>query len=73
MFFSQNSEPVMVQAYLPEVRKGDKRIILVDGHPVGAINRVPQDGEARSNLHVGGTAQTAELTERDSYICARIS
>ena len=72
MFFEQNREPVMVQAYLPDVRKGDKRIILVDGEPVGAINRIPQDGEARSNLHVGGTAHAAELTKRDRYICARI-
>ena len=62
----------MVQAYLPEVRKGDKRIILIDGEPVGAINRIPQEGEARSNLHVGGTAHAVELTERDHYICARI-
>ena len=72
MFFSQSREPVMVQAYLPDVRSGDKRIILVNGEPVGAINRIPQDGEARSNLHVGGTAQSVELTERDYYICTRI-
>ena len=72
MFFSQNREPIMVQAYLPEVRKGDKRIILVDGLPVGAINRIPKDGEARSNLHVGGAAHHVELTERDHYICERI-
>ena len=65
MFFAKNREPVMVQAYLPEIRNGDKRIILVDGEPVGAINRIPQDGEARSNLHVGGTAHAAELTKRD--------
>lgn len=72
MFFSKNREPIMVQAYLSEVRKGDKRIILVDGKPVGAINRIPKDGEARSNLHVGGTAYHVELTERDHYICGRI-
>ena len=72
MFFAQNCEPVMVQAYLPEVRKGDKRIILIDGEPVGAINRIPQKGEARSNLHVGGIAHAVELTKRDHYICARI-
>ena len=47
-------EPFMIQRYLPEVRKGDKRIIIVDGEPVGAINRVPSEGEARSNMHVGG-------------------
>jgi glutathione synthase len=62
----------MVQAYLPAVRLGDKRIILVDGDPVGAVNRVPGAGEARSNLHVGGTAVASELTARDQEICARI-
>tara|TARA_Y100000589_G_scaffold204669_1_gene193128 strand:- start:1525 stop:2514 length:990 start_codon:yes stop_codon:yes gene_type:complete len=72
MFFSQNNEPIMAQAYLPQIRKGDKRIILVNGQPIGAINRIPQDGEARSNLHVGGTAYHSELTERDHYICERI-
>tara|TARA_B100000900_G_C20440163_1_gene658699 strand:- start:223 stop:972 length:750 start_codon:yes stop_codon:yes gene_type:complete len=72
MFFTKNHEPLMIQAYLPEIRKGDKRIILIDGEPVGAINRIPPDGEARSNLHVGGTAHTVKLTERDRYICARI-
>ena len=51
-------EPVMVQRYLPEVRQGDKRIILVEGEPVGAVNRVPPEGEARANLHVGGRAET---------------
>ena len=55
-------EPFMVQRYLPEVRKGDKRIILVDGEPVGAINRVPAEGEARSNMHVGGRAEPTDLT-----------
>ena len=72
MFFGQNREPVMVQSYLPEVRQGDKRIILVDGEAVGAINRVPQAGEARSNLHVGGTAHTSELSARDREICERL-
>ena len=72
MFFAQTPEPVMVQAYLPDVRNGDKRIILIDGEPVGGINRIPQDGEARSNLHVGGTANAVELNERDYYICSRI-
>ena len=72
MFFAGSREPVMVQAYVPAVRLGDKRIILVDGEPVGAVNRVPGAGEARSNLHVGGTAVASELTERDQYICTRI-
>jgi len=72
MFLATSREPVMVQRYLPQVRQGDKRIILVDGEAVGAVNRVPADGEARSNLHVGGTAQASELTPRDLEICAVI-
>jgi glutathione synthase len=67
------SEPFMVQRYLPEVRQGDKRIILVDGEPVGAINRVPAEGEARSNMHVGGRPELSELTHREREICARIA
>jgi len=69
MFEELYPEPFMVQRYLPEVRKGDKRIILVDGKPVGALNRVPKEGEARSNLHVGGAAQKSELTAREREIC----
>lgn len=65
-------EPFMVQAYLPAVRSGDKRIILVDGEVAGAINRVPAEGETRSNLHVGGTAAPTELTGREREICARL-
>ena len=65
-------EPIMVQRYLPEVRKGDKRIILVDGEIAGAINRVPAPDETRSNLHVGGTAEPATLTKRDKEIGARL-
>ncbi len=65
-------EPFIVQRYLPDVRKGDKRVILIDGEPVGAINRVPSETDARSNMHVGGRAEPAELTERDREICARI-
>lgn len=65
-------EPVIVQKYLPEVRAGDKRIILIDGEPAGALNRVPKVGEARSNLHVGGTAERSELTQREKDICAAI-
>ena len=72
MFLERNTEPVIVQAYLPEVRLGDKRIILVDGVPVGAINRIPKDGEARSNMHVGGTAFQSTLTDREKEICATI-
>jgi len=65
-------EPVVVQRYLPAVRQGDKRIILIDGEAAGAVNRVPKQGEARSNLHVGGTAVKSELTARDREICAAI-
>ncbi|MBY0431505.1 MAG: glutathione synthase, partial [Rhodospirillales bacterium] len=69
MFTQLYREPVIVQRYLPEVRQGDKRIILVDGEAVGALNRVPAQGEARSNLHVGGRAEKAVLTSRDREIC----
>ena len=65
-------EPFMVQRYLPEVRAGDKRIILIDGHPAGAVLRVPADGEARANMHVGGRAVKTDLSQRDLEICARI-
>jgi glutathione synthase len=65
-------EPFMVQEYRPEVRAGDKRIILVDGEVAGAINRVPAANETRSNLHVGGTATPTELTPRDREICGRL-
>ncbi|MFV0385925.1 glutathione synthase [Paracoccus sp. (in: a-proteobacteria)] len=71
-FAGINREPMIAQKYLPAVTRGDKRIILVDGAPVGAINRVPQQGEARSNMHVGGRAEKIGLTEREHEICARI-
>jgi glutathione synthase len=73
LFQSVSREPFMVQQYLPDVRGGDKRIILVDGEVAGAINRVPADGETRSNLHAGGTAQPVDLTKRDLHICARLA
>ena len=72
LFFSTNREPLIAQAFLKDVANGDKRILLVDGEPVGAINRVPQAGAVRSNLHVGGRAEAVELTERDKEICAQI-
>jgi glutathione synthase len=62
-------EPLMVQKYLPEIRQGDKRIILVDGKPRGAVNRVPASDETRANLHVGGRAEKAQLTRREHEIC----
>jgi glutathione synthase len=72
MHFARSREPLMVQRYEPAVRQGDKRIILIDGEPAGAINRVPQEGEARSNMHIGGRAEPCTLTARDREICARI-
>src|SRR6185436_9023566 len=72
LFENAFREPFMMQRYLPEVRKGDKRIILVDGKAVGAINRVPSEGEARSNMHVGGRPELSELTPREREICRRI-
>ncbi|MEQ8667242.1 MAG: glutathione synthase [Rhodospirillales bacterium] len=65
-------EPVIVQKYLPEIRQGDKRIILVDGEAKGVINRIPAEGEARSNMHVGGTPLKSELSDRDREICERL-
>lgn len=64
------SELVMVQRYLPEVRRGDKRILLLDGEPLAAILRVPRDDEARSNIHVGGRVVSARLDDDDLRICA---
>ena len=72
MFTQFYREPVMVQRYVPEVRKGDKRIILVDGEFAGAINRVPAEGEARSNMHVGGKPEATTLSHREKAICAAI-
>ncbi|MEC7761896.1 MAG: glutathione synthase [Pseudomonadota bacterium] len=72
LFAGINREPLIAQKFLPAVSKGDKRVILVDGEPVGAINRVPAEGETRSNMHVGGRPEKVELTERDREICAKI-
>jgi glutathione synthase len=69
MFTAFYREPVIVQRYVPEVRQGDKRIILVDGEFAGAINRVPAAGEARSNMHVGGKAEPTTLSAREMEIC----
>ena len=73
MFFCQNKEPLMIQEYLKDVRDGDKRIILLNGEPVGAINRIPKKGESRSNMHVGGKPEKTKLTKRDRFICDEIS
>ena len=72
MFGQMFREPFIAQRYLKDVRAGDKRIILIDGEPVGAINRVPSETDARSNMHVGGRAEKSELTTREREICARI-
>ena len=65
-------EPFMVQPFLPSVAQGDKRIVLVDGEVAGAINRKPGEGEFRSNLAVGGSAEAADLTPREREICAAL-
>jgi len=72
MFLENSREPLMVQQFLPEVVQGDKRVILVDGEAVGAINRIPAKGEIRSNLVAGGTAIQSNLTPREQEICARL-
>ncbi|MDV7271786.1 glutathione synthase [Thioclava sp. A2] len=72
LFTGINREPLIAQKFLPAVSKGDKRIILINGEPVGAINRVPAAGETRSNMHVGGRPEKVGLTERDLEICATI-
>lgn len=72
MFCRLHSEPFIVQKYLPDIRKGDKRIIVVEGEPVGAVLRVPQSDDARANLGVGGSAVAAEITEREREICTTL-
>lgn len=72
LFTGFSREPLIVQKFLPDVSNGDKRVILVDGEPVGAINRVPAAGETRSNMHVGGRPEKIGLTDRDREICAAI-
>ena len=72
MFFAASREPLMVQAYVDAVRSGDKRIVLIDGIAVGAVNRIPAEGEARANLHVGAKPVKSELDARDRKICAAI-
>ena len=72
MHMAASREPLVVQAYIPAVRQGDKRIILIDGEPKGAINRVPPEGEARSNMHAGGRPEPCTLNKRDLEICAAI-
>lgn len=73
MFTSKYREPIIIQRYLPEIRQGDKRIILVDGEPAGAVARIPVEGDARANFHAGGGAQKTTLTDRERDICAAIA
>ena len=72
MFTGINREPLMIQKFLPDVSAGDKRVIIIDGEVVGAINRVPQAGETRSNMHVGGRPEKIALSDRDRDICNRL-
>ena len=72
LFTGFSREPLIVQKFLPDVSNGDKRVILVNGEPVGAINRVPAKGETRSNMHVGGRPEKIGLSDRDYEICAKI-
>lgn len=72
LFIGISREPLIAQKYVPAVVQGDKRVILVDGEPVGAINRIPAAGETRSNMHVGGRPEKVGLTDRDREICAAI-
>ena len=72
LFTGFSREPLIVQKFLPDVSNGDKRVVLVNGEPVGAINRVPAMGETRSNMHVGGRPEKVCLTDRDFEICAKI-
>jgi glutathione synthase len=72
LFTGFSREPLIVQKFLPDVSAGDKRVILVDGEPVGAINRVPAKGEVRSNMHVGGRPEKVGLSKRDHEICEAI-
>ena len=72
-FVNNSREPIIVQQFLPDVSNGDKRIILVDGEPIGAINRIPPQDDIRSNMHVGGKPEKTTLTRRDKFICKEIS
>ena len=66
------TEHVIVQKFIKNVKKGDKRILLINGSPVGAVNRVPVNNEIRANLHIGGLAKKTNLTKREKFICDQI-
>jgi glutathione synthase len=72
LFCKISTEPLIIQKFLPDVRDGDKRVILVNGEAIGAINRIPAAGETRSNMHVGGRPEKVGLTKRDQEICSII-
>jgi glutathione synthase len=72
MFNTAYREPHVVQAFVPEIAQGDKRIVLIDGEVAGAVNRIPGEGEIRSNLAVGGVAAKTELTATEKEICAAL-
>ncbi len=69
----QGKLPIMVQAYLPQAKDGDKRVILLDGEPIGAVNRIPSGNEFRGNMAVGGVSAKAEVTNRDREISAQLA
>ncbi len=73
MFFEHSNEPIIIQRYLPQVRDGDCRVIMINGEIAGAVNRVPPKGEARSNLHVGGRAEKKVLNKKETEICEALS
>ncbi|MBD1865999.1 glutathione synthase [Cyanobacteria bacterium FACHB-471] len=70
---TQNQYPIMVQTFLPEAKDGDKRVILLNGEPIGAVNRIPTGSEFRGNMAVGGRVAAAEVTERDRQICSLLA
>ena len=72
MFMERNNEQFIIQEYIPEITEGDKRIILINGQPLGAINRIPGDADVRANLHVGGEAHKTNLSKKEIYICETI-
>jgi len=72
MFTETKTEPIIIQRYLPEIRNGDKRIILVDGQPMGAVSRVPPAGDARANFHAGGSGRKTRLTKKEIDICEEL-
>lgn len=72
LLLAQDRAPLIAQRYIPAVREGDKRIILIDGEPVGAVLRVPESGETRANFHAGGRAQKTTLSAREQEICAAL-